>query len=47
VTSPVTPSNPFDLATDTVIPEDMGMEVAEQPVLDLYAELKQGYQSDA
>ena len=32
VTSPVTPSNPFDLATDTVIPEDMGMEVAEQPM---------------
>ena len=25
----------------------MVMEVAEQPVLDLYAELKQGYQSDA
>ena len=47
VTSPVTPSNPFDLAADTVISEDMVMEVAEQPVLDLYAELKQGYQSDA
>ena len=47
VTPPVTPSNPFDLAADTVIPEDMVMEVAEQPVLDLYAELKQGYQSDA
>lgn len=47
VASPVTPSNPFDLAADTVIPEDMVMEVAEQPVLDLYEELKQGYQSDA
>ena len=47
VTPPVTPSDPFDLAADTVIPDDMVMEVAEQPVLDLYAELKQGYQSDA
>jgi len=27
--------------------EDMVMEVAEQPVLDVYAELKQGYQCDA
>ena len=47
VTSPVTPSNPFDLAADTVIPGDMVIEVAEQPVLDLYVQSKQGYQSDA
>ncbi len=44
---PVTPSNPSDLAADTVMPEDIVMEVAEQPVLHLYAELKQGYQSDS
>ncbi|KAL0023774.1 hypothetical protein WJX77_004400 [Trebouxia sp. C0004] len=42
VTSPVIPSNPSNLAAGIVIPEDMVMEVAEQPVLDLYAELKQG-----
>ncbi len=34
--SPVTPSNSSDLAADTVIPEKMVMEVAEQPLLDLF-----------
>ncbi len=45
--SPATPSNPFELAADTVISKDMVMEVAEQPVLGLYEEPKQSYQSDA
>jgi hypothetical protein len=45
--SPATPSNPFALAADTVIAEDMVMEVVEQPVLDPCEQLKRDYQSDA
>ena len=45
--TPVTPSNPPASASfvDTVA-EDMGAEVAAQPVLGLHAELAQGYERD-